>query len=70
VPASWSTVSAREPESGDWSAGDVGDPEGDDGEVGFEAEPVQPVASHAARAKLARHIARELFIKAAFTPAQ
>jgi hypothetical protein len=62
-------VRAREPEIGDWSDGDVGEP-GADGDVGAEAEPEQPVASHAARARLARHIARELFIKAAFTPAE
>jgi hypothetical protein len=53
VPASWS-------ESGDWSTGDVGEPETDDGEVGVEAEPAQPVASNAAMTKLTSE--RELFI--------
>jgi len=60
VPASWSAVRAREPEVGDWSDGDVGEP-GADGDAGVGPEPEQPVASSAATARLARD--RELFIK-------
>ena len=55
-------IGVGEPDTGDWSTGDVGEPESDDGEVGFEAEPAQPVASNAATTRLTSDI--ELFITA------
>jgi len=59
VPASLSTVGVGEPDRGDWSSGDVVEPESDDGAVGVEAEPVQPVATNAATTRLTSD--RELF---------
>ena len=55
MPASLSTVG--EHDSGDWSPGDVGEPELDDGAVG---EPAQPVASNATTTTRASD--KELFI--------
>ena len=62
MPANWSTVGAREPERGGGSTGDVGAPGSDEGAVGVDAEPVQPVASNAATTTLTSD--RDLFITA------
>ena len=59
MPASRSTVGVGEPDTGAWSPEDVGEPETDDGEVGVEVEPVQPVAINAATTRLTSD--RELF---------